>query len=58
MTEPVVVHNYVITSANDIPDRDPVDWKFYGSQTGDDGSWIELDVQTNVKFADRFQTNV
>ncbi|GAA6395649.1 GH92 family glycosyl hydrolase [Solibaculum mannosilyticum] len=58
MTEPVVVRNYAITSANDIPGRDPVDWKFYGSETGEDGSWVELDVQTNASFAGRFQTNV
>ncbi len=49
-----VVTQYTITSANDIPARDPSDWRILGSN--DNGTnWTTLDTRTNEVFASRFQ---
>lgn len=51
---PAVVVNYTITSANDVPARDPKDWSL---QASNDGShWVTLDSRTNEIFASRFLT--
>jgi hypothetical protein len=50
-----VVHSYSITSANDVPQRDPVDWQLQGSSNG--GSWIIVDQRSAQVFATRHQTN-
>ncbi len=47
---------YGVTSANDEAARDPRDWKLYGSTTGDDGSWVEIDYQYSQNFSSRGQT--
>ncbi|KAK7284260.1 hypothetical protein RJT34_19004 [Clitoria ternatea] len=45
---------YELMSANDAPERDPMDWVLEGSS--DDGiSWQVLDKQTSQVFEDRFQ---
>lgn len=40
----VVVSKYTLTSANDVPARDPQNWTFSGSQNGE--SWTALDTQS------------
>ncbi|MEV6343281.1 fibronectin type III domain-containing protein [Actinoplanes sp. NPDC051851] len=49
-----VVDRYSITSANDAPDRDPVDWTLQGSADG--GTWTTLDQRSGQTFAARAQT--
>ncbi|KAK9846350.1 hypothetical protein WJX81_002052 [Elliptochloris bilobata] len=59
--EPAAVLRYVLTSANDAPERDPRDWKLEGlpaNDRADDsgaGSWLELDRRENVAFRARGQ---
>ena len=52
--QPVIVVSYALTSANDVPGRDPKDWQFQGSLDGN--NWTTLDTQSNQAFASRFQT--
>ncbi|GEM_PF-343972 len=49
------ITEYKITSANDVPQRDPMNWQFQGSNDG--ANWTTLDTQSNQIFASRFQTN-
>jgi hypothetical protein len=49
------INLYTVTSANDMPGRDPKDWRLEGSN--DLVSWTVLDTRTNEVFASRFQTN-
>jgi hypothetical protein len=50
-----VVTEYTLTSANDYPARDPMDWNILGSN--DNGStWDTLDARTGELFTARFQT--
>ena len=46
---------YRISSANDVPARDPVSWQILGSNNGID--WTTLDTRSGQSFAARFQTN-
>ena len=46
---------YKISSANDVPARDPVSWQILGSNDG--VNWTTLDTRTGQTFAARFQTN-
>jgi len=48
-----VVNSYAITSANDAPERDPKDWRFYGVDDSD--NLTLLDTQTGQNFASRLQ---
>lgn len=48
-----IVNTYTITSADDVPERDPKDWLFQGSNNGTD--WITLDEQTDHLFNERFE---
>ena len=48
-----VITHYSITSANDLPTRDPKDWTFEASNDG--STWTVLDFQTNQNFDQRFQ---
>jgi PAS domain S-box-containing protein len=48
---------YALTSANDIPSRDPRDWKLLGSNDGGE-TWQTLDVRRNELFEQRFQRRV
>ena len=50
------VKRYTISSANDVPARDPKDWQFLGSQDGT--TWTTLDTQSGQTFANRYQQNV
>ena len=49
----VVVTYYTITSADDVPERDPRNWEFQGSLNGSD--WVVLDQQTDHVFDSRFE---
>ncbi len=51
---PVKLGRYALTSANDAPGRDPVDWKLEVSNTGN--RWIEIDKRSNQEFVGRFST--
>jgi hypothetical protein len=50
-----LVKRYTVSSANDVPGRDPKDWNFLGSQDG--VAWTTLDSQSNQSFANRYQQN-
>jgi hypothetical protein len=49
------VTQYNVVSANDAPERDPMDWNFYGVK--EDGSLDLLDTQTGQAFAARLARN-
>ncbi|MDF2192730.1 discoidin domain-containing protein [Paraflavitalea sp. CAU 1676] len=49
-----VVNGYSITSANDAPERDPLNWTLQGSNNGT--GWTTIDTRTNQDFPNRFQT--
>jgi hypothetical protein len=46
-----ILSRYTITSGNDVPDRDPKDWKLLGSNDGT--VWAVLDSQLNQQFSGR-----
>ncbi|XP_057798309.1 peptide-N(4)-(N-acetyl-beta-glucosaminyl)asparagine amidase [Salvia miltiorrhiza] len=46
--------SYELMSANDAPERDPMNWILEGSEDGG-SSWRMLDEQTSQKFDKRFQ---
>ena len=48
------VISYSLTSANDMPTRDPVNWQLQGSHDGQ--TWTTLDTRTGESFPARFQT--
>jgi alpha-mannosidase len=50
----VPLTGYALISANDVPARDPMNWRLLGSNDGGT-NWTTLDTQTNVVFADRFE---
>ncbi len=54
LTEPTAVRRYAVSSANDAPERDPVDWTLQGSEDG--VTWTDIDARTDQAFASRFQT--
>ena len=47
------IKRYTITSANDVPARDPKDWQLQGSNDG--SAWTTLDTRSNQSFAARFE---
>jgi len=49
-----VVTGYTITSANDYPERDPLNWTLQGSNNGN--NWATIDSRSGEDFPDRFQT--
>ncbi|MFS0838091.1 basic secretory protein-like protein [Paenibacillus sp. 1P03SA] len=51
---PKAVTSYTITSAEDVPDRDPKSWVLKGSNDGSD--WIPLDTRQNQSFSSRHET--
>jgi predicted alpha-1,2-mannosidase len=55
LDEPTVVVDYVLTSANDAPERDPQDWTLQGSTDGE--TWTTLDTRSGETFADRLTAN-
>ncbi len=50
-----VVTSYSVTSANDVPTRDPSAWQLQGSNDG--AAWSPIDQQSAQVFATRRQTN-
>ena len=54
LAAPAVVSSYSFTSANDVPERDPQQWRFEGSTNGT--TWVTLDSRTGAPFEQRFQT--
>jgi len=48
------VIRYDLSSANDVPGRDPRAWQFQGSPNGQ--TWTTLDTRTGESFASRFLT--
>lgn len=48
------ITEYAITSANDTPARDPMDWNLLGSNDGG-ATWDVLDSRTGETFTNRFQ---
>jgi hypothetical protein len=50
-----VVTSYSMTSANDVPGRDPADWLLQGSNDG--SKWVAVDQRSGQVFATRHQTN-
>ncbi|MER5197502.1 glycosyl hydrolase family 95 catalytic domain-containing protein [Streptomyces sp. NPDC002755] len=55
LPDPVAVASYRLTSANDVPQRDPQEWTFSGSADG--ATWTALDSRTlEAPFESRFQT--
>ncbi|MCG8422068.1 MAG: GH92 family glycosyl hydrolase [Proteobacteria bacterium] len=50
---PVAVRRYAVTSANDVPERDPRDWVLEGSD--DTATWTQLDARTGESFAERYE---
>ncbi|GID96375.1 hypothetical protein Adi01nite_57870 [Amorphoplanes digitatis] len=56
LSAPLTVETYALTSANDVPARDPKDWRLQGS---DDGiTWTDLDTRTGQTFEARGQTRL
>jgi hypothetical protein len=53
-TVAAIVVKYTITSANDVPERDPKDWNLAGSNDGI--TWTVLDTRSGETFASRFLT--
>ncbi|WP_438491634.1 SMI1/KNR4 family protein [Streptomyces asiaticus] len=49
----VAVGHYVLTSADDVPGRDPKDWTLKGSNDGE--HWADLDSRVEESFAHRHQ---
>lgn len=47
---------YLISSANDFPERNPRDWEFQGSNDGT--TWVSLDSRSNESFAYPGQSRV
>ncbi|WP_257667486.1 discoidin domain-containing protein [Parapedobacter tibetensis] len=47
---------YTLTSANDFPERDPIDWNLQGSHDGE--NWTTLDSRSGEIFEERFQMKV
>lgn len=54
LPQAIAVQSYKLTSGNDAPERDPKNWKFFGSNDGN--TWILLDTRTNISFGGRTQT--
>ncbi|MDX9918779.1 MAG: glycoside hydrolase family 76 protein [Paludibacter sp.] len=52
---PVKLNAYSLTSANDAPERDPKEWKLYGSK--DNKNWTLIDYQKDQVFSYRYTTN-
>jgi predicted alpha-1,2-mannosidase len=56
LSEPIVVVDYALSSANDFPGRDPRDWVLQGSTDGQ--AWVDLDTRAGEQFPGRFKTKV
>jgi hypothetical protein len=56
LSRPIAVTRYAMTSANDVPERDPKDWALLGSPDG--VTWTPVDTQTGQTFSGRGVTKV
>ncbi|GHE01538.1 GH92 family glycosyl hydrolase [Streptomyces alanosinicus] len=54
LDQPIKLHTYALTSANDNAQRDPRDWTLLGSADGKD--WKTVDTRSDQAFSERFQT--
>jgi predicted alpha-1,2-mannosidase len=54
LTAAAVVKQYTLTSADDVPGRDPRGWTLQGSTDGT--TWVTLDTRSGLDFSDRRQT--
>ena len=45
--------SYTLTSAEDVPGRDPKAWKLYGSRDGKDKSYVLLDEQNGIFWPEK-----
>ncbi|MFC4043224.1 GH92 family glycosyl hydrolase [Dactylosporangium siamense] len=54
LTASATVKQYTLTSADDVPGRDPKNWVVQGSNDG--VTWTTVDTRTNIDFVDRRQT--
>jgi len=52
-----VVSQYALTTANDSPERDPLDWRLLGSNDGG-STWTTLDTQTGGLSTTRYYRTV
>jgi len=52
-----IVRQYALTSANDFPQRDPMDWRLLGSNDGGK-TWSTLDERKGVIFPERHQRQI
>jgi hypothetical protein len=52
-----VIREYALISANDFPQRDPLDWRLLGSHDAGK-TWLTLDGRTNEFFSERHQRRV
>jgi arylsulfatase A-like enzyme len=50
---PLAISGYAITSANDGPERDPMDWELQGSKDGK--RWTTLDTRAGVQWSKRLE---
>lgn len=48
------IKSYSLTSGDDVPDRDPISWNFYGSNDGK--RYLLIDKQSNISFESRKKT--
>jgi len=51
-----IVKGYTISSANDAPERDPLNWTLQGSANG--SSWTTIDTRANEDFPGRLQKRI
>ena len=51
--EPISIGSYSIVSGNDMPDRDPANWKLLGSHDGK--NWVTMDTREGETFSGRRQ---
>ncbi|MDB6019544.1 MAG: Integral rane sensor signal transduction histidine kinase [Pedosphaera sp.] len=49
-----IITQYALVSANDFPQRDPLDWRLLGSNDGGK-TWVTLDTRKNELFSERHQ---
>ncbi len=52
-----LIREYALVSANDFPQRDPLDWRLLGSNDGGK-TWVTLDARKNEFFPERHQRRV
>ncbi|MFD9964831.1 GH92 family glycosyl hydrolase [Amycolatopsis sp. NPDC058986] len=53
LSAPTSITHYALTSANDVPERDPKDWTLQGSNDGT--AWSDVDKQSGQSFTARLQ---